>query len=85
MWSSATDEVKSAYGGLDYLKAKKDGQVFGGTKGCTTIKMIDAIVDALSNVSPRHRYRMAGSGLMVDKHLVSLLLFILHKSFTVHV
>lgn len=66
MWDSASEEVKSAYG-REYFDA-----VFTGTKAAakeaakSMAPVVDAMEDAVINVSPSIRYLVDGSIRMVD-------------------
>ena len=72
MWDSASEEVKSAYG-REYFDA-----VFTGTKAAakeaakSMAPVVDAMEDAVINVSPSIRYLVDGSIRMVDYNNVSL-------------
>ena len=71
MWEKASDEVKCAYG-QEYFDA-----VFTGTKSAakeaakSVAPVIDAMEDAIVNVSPSIRYLVDGSIRLVDYNNVS--------------
>ena len=71
MWEKASEEVKSAYG-QDYFDA-----IFTGTKAAakeaakSVSPVIDAMEDAVVNVSPSIRYLVDGSIRLVDYNNVS--------------
>ena len=71
MWEKASDEVKSAYG-QDYFDA-----IFTGTKAAakeaakSVSPVIDAMEDAVVNVTPSIRYLVDGSIRLVDYNNVS--------------
>ena len=71
MWENASDEVKNAYG-QEYFDA-----IFTGTKSAakeaakSMAPVIDAMEDAIMNVSPSLRYLVDGSIRLVDYNNVS--------------
>lgn len=77
-WERATEEVKSFYG-KDYfyrffLKDNRENSAESPDK------VIEAVVDALLNETPRARYLVPGSSRLVDIDAVSLDIHAMHGS-----
>lgn len=75
-WERATEEVRSFYG-KDYfyrffLKDNRENSAESPDK------VIEAVVDALLNETPRARYLVPGSSRLVDIHAVSLDIYTRH-------
>ena len=73
MWQAASDDVKCTYG-REYFDrvTKRVSLMIKNRKITSTDPVLDCIEDAILSTSPRKRYLVGGSHILVDKLTVCI-------------